>query len=225
MAKFYIKEIRKFQPSGPYYLGGFCFGGNVAYEMAQQLTKAGEQVGLLVMLESSPPNICHKQEWSATAAKYSLENIVENVKDFVNVSHEQRLALLKSKGKRLTQKFKKRIAPAEEGTPVALNQILDLSTYPEGYVTYAETHWDALTHYHPQPYDGEITLFRAKKQGLSNFNHALGWDALVEDRVNVTVVPGTHESMLQEPNVQIVAAKLRSLLEASAEKYRSASTK
>jgi amino acid adenylation domain-containing protein len=225
MAKFYIKEIRKFQPSGPYYLGGFCFGGNVAYEMAQQLTKAGEQVGLLVMLESSPPNISPKQEWSATAAKYSLENIVENVKDFVNVSHEQRLALLKTKGKRLTQKFKKRIASAEEGTAVALNQILDLSTYPEGYVTYAETHWDALTHYHPQSYDGEITLFRAKKQGLSNFNHSLGWDALVGDRVNVTVVPGTHESMLQEPNVQIVAAKLRSLLEAAAGKYRSASTK
>ena len=225
MAKFYIKEIRKFQPAGPYYLGGFCFGGNVAYEMAQQLTKAGETVGLLVMLESSPPNICHKQEWSATAAKYSLENIVENVKDFVNVSPEQKLALLKTKGKRLTEKFKKRIAPTHEGTPVALNQILDLSTYPEGYVIYAETHWNALTHYHPQPYAGEITLFRAKKQGLSNFNHSLGWDALVGDRVNVTVVPGTHESMLQEPNVQIVAAKLRSLLEVAAQKYGSAPTK
>lgn len=222
MARFYVKEIRKFQPEGPYYLGGFCFGGNVAYEMAQQLTAAGEKIGLLVMLESSPPNICHKQSWSATAAKYSLENIVENVKDFVNVSHDEKMAMLKTKSKRLTQKLKKRIAPAQESTPVALNQILDLSTYPEGYVTYAETHWEALTHYHPQPYTGEITLFRAKKQGLSNFTHTLGWDTLAEEGVQVTVVPGTHESMLQEPNVQIVAAKLRALLDQSSQRNSTA---
>ncbi|HVK57389.1 MAG TPA: amino acid adenylation domain-containing protein, partial [Candidatus Kapabacteria bacterium] len=216
MARFYIKEIQKFQPKGPYYLGGFCFGGNVAFEMAQQLTAKGEKVALLVMLESSPPNVNHKQSWSTTAAKYSLENFVENVKDFVHISPEQKLAMLKNKSRRLTEKLKKRIAPAQESEPVALNQILDLSTYPEGYVTYAQTHWDALTHYHPQPYSGEITLFRAKKQGFSNFNHTLNWDAL-SGVVNVTVIPGDHESMLQEPNVQIVAAKLRSLLDTAAQ--------
>jgi thioesterase domain-containing protein len=128
------------------------------------------------------------------------------------------LALLKTKSRKLTEKFRKKIAPAQETEPVALNQILDLSTYPEGYVTYAETHWEALTHYHPQPYAGEITLFRAKKQGLSNFAHTLSWDVLAGERVNVTVVPGTHESMLQEPNVQIVAAKLRDMLNAAREK-------
>jgi amino acid adenylation domain-containing protein len=220
MATFYIKEIRKFQPEGPYYLGGFCFGGNVAFEMAQQLTAAGEEVGLLVMLESSPPNVNHKQSWSATAAKYSIENIVENVKDFVQVSPEEKLAMLKTKSRKLTERFRKKIVPVQGSEPVALSQILDLSTYPEGYVTYAETHWEALTHYYPQPYRGEITLFRAKKQGLSNFNHALSWDALAGERVNVTVVPGTHESMLQEPNVQIVAAKLRGLLEAARTKQQ-----
>jgi thioesterase domain-containing protein len=42
----------------------------------------------------------------------------------------------------------------------------------------------------------------------------------VGDRVNVTVIPGTHESMLQEPNVQIVAAKLRALLERAQQNSR-----
>ena len=65
-------EIRKFQPKGPYYLGGFCFGGNVAFEMAQHLSNAGQEVGLLVMLETAPPNINQKQSWSATATKYRL---------------------------------------------------------------------------------------------------------------------------------------------------------
>jgi thioesterase domain-containing protein len=91
--------------------------------------------------------------------------------------------------------------------------VIDLSKYPEGYARYAEAHWQALTDYRPEPYPGKLFLFRAKKQGLSNFNHALGWDALVGDRVQVTVIPGSHESMLQEPNVQIVAAKLRALLD------------
>jgi amino acid adenylation domain-containing protein len=215
MARFYASEIRKFQAEGPYYLGGFCFGGNVAFEIAQQLNAAGQKVGLLVMLESSPPNVNHKQSWSATAAKYSIQNLVENVKDFVNESPGKKMTLLKSKGKRLKEKVQQRLGPAPEDKAPELNQILDLSTYPEGYVKYAETHWHALSEYHPAPYPGEITLFRAKKQGLTNFNHTLGWDALAGDRVHVTVIPGAHESMLHEPNVQIVAAKLRELLDRS----------
>src|ERR1043166_4332923 len=35
MAAYYITEIKRVQPVGPYYLGGYCFGGNVAYEMAR----------------------------------------------------------------------------------------------------------------------------------------------------------------------------------------------
>ena len=89
---------------------------------------------------------------------------------------------------------------------------MDLTNYPKDYVKYAETHWQALTRYKPKPYAGEITLFRAKKQGLTNFNHTLGWEALVDGRVEVTVIPGTHESMLQEPNVQIIATELKKLL-------------
>ncbi len=216
MATFYADEIRKFQPEGPYFLGGFCFGGNVAYEIAQHLVARGEEVGLLVALESSPPNVDQKQSWSATAAKYSLENLVENVKEFVSVSPQQQLTMLKNKSKRLKQKIRSRIVPpAQKGPKVELKDMIDLANYPEGYVKYAETHWHALTQYHPHPYPGEVVLFRAKKQGLSNFNHTLGWDALVDDRVQVNVIPGTHESMLQEPNVQIVAAKLRHLLDAA----------
>ncbi|HEV8543932.1 MAG TPA: amino acid adenylation domain-containing protein [Verrucomicrobiae bacterium] len=217
MAAFYIKDIRKFQPNGPYFLGGFCFGGNVAFEMAQQLVASGQEVGLLVMLESSPPNVTHKQSWSATAAKYSLENLVENVKDFVSHSSQQRFAMLKSKSRRFKEKFRGRngASSEQEKKGVDLKDVIDLSRYPKGYVQYAETHWQALTQYQPEPYPGELILFRAKKQGLSNFSHSLGWDVLVGDRVNVNVIPGTHESMLQEPNVQIVAAKLRSLLDAA----------
>ncbi len=54
MADLYLKEIRRVQPVGPYYLGGFSFGGWIAYEMAQRLRAQGEEVGLLAMFDTYP---------------------------------------------------------------------------------------------------------------------------------------------------------------------------
>ena len=52
MAERYLQEIRAVQPTGPYYLGGYCLGGTVAYEMAQRLQAAGEEVALVAMLDT-----------------------------------------------------------------------------------------------------------------------------------------------------------------------------
>ena len=45
MAADYLKQIRGVQPQGPYLIGGFSFGGLVAYEMAQQLRQSGRKSG------------------------------------------------------------------------------------------------------------------------------------------------------------------------------------
>jgi acyl-CoA synthetase (AMP-forming)/AMP-acid ligase II/thioesterase domain-containing protein len=50
-----LRSIKTLQPEGPYYVTGACFGARVAYEMARQLEAAGEPVGLLMMLDPSPP--------------------------------------------------------------------------------------------------------------------------------------------------------------------------
>src|SRR5262249_28590675 len=50
MAGQYVDAVRDCQPEGPYYLGGYSFGGSVALEMAQQLQARGETVALLVIL-------------------------------------------------------------------------------------------------------------------------------------------------------------------------------
>jgi thioesterase domain-containing protein len=55
MAAHYIDEIRAVQPKGPYFLGGFCFGGVISYEIAQQLHAGGERVALLAALDSTGP--------------------------------------------------------------------------------------------------------------------------------------------------------------------------
>jgi hypothetical protein len=51
MAAAHLKSMRAVQPEGPYFLGGWCNGGLVAYEMARQLHAAGQTVDLLVLMD------------------------------------------------------------------------------------------------------------------------------------------------------------------------------
>ena len=82
MAAQYVKDLRSVQPRGPYYLGGYCFGGNVAYEMARQLESKGEKVALLALLNCAPPNSRYMQgaldnkHWCASFATCSTGLII-----------------------------------------------------------------------------------------------------------------------------------------------------
>jgi thioesterase domain-containing protein/peptidoglycan/xylan/chitin deacetylase (PgdA/CDA1 family) len=53
MAREYADHIRRTQPAGPYHLLGWSLGGNVAFAIAEELERRGEQVGLLVILDST----------------------------------------------------------------------------------------------------------------------------------------------------------------------------
>src|SRR5437764_11327694 len=55
IAAHYLKVIRTVQSEGPYFLGGFCIGGLLAFEMAQQLHRQDQEVGLLVLLDPTRP--------------------------------------------------------------------------------------------------------------------------------------------------------------------------
>ena len=55
MAERYLEAVRAVQPAGPYLLGGSSMGGMVAFEMAQRLSAAGEEVELLALLDTFGP--------------------------------------------------------------------------------------------------------------------------------------------------------------------------
>jgi pimeloyl-ACP methyl ester carboxylesterase len=71
LASLYLSEVRQVQPKGPYYFCGFSAGGLIAYEMARQLTEAGERIGNLLLVEPTVMNDSYK--WSARA----LDSIAE----------------------------------------------------------------------------------------------------------------------------------------------------
>jgi thioesterase domain-containing protein len=55
MAAHYLRETKTVQPKGPYLIGGHCFGGKVAFEMAFQLRAQGEQVAMLAVIDAFAP--------------------------------------------------------------------------------------------------------------------------------------------------------------------------
>ncbi len=52
LAAYYITIIKKIQQAGPYDLGGYSFGGLLAYEIVRQLQESGDKVDTLIMVDS-----------------------------------------------------------------------------------------------------------------------------------------------------------------------------
>ncbi|MEO7298666.1 MAG: thioesterase domain-containing protein, partial [Verrucomicrobiota bacterium] len=208
MAAHYIKAMRKIQPVGPYHLGGYCFGGVVAFEMAQQLHAHGEKIGLLALLDSAPANISLKNTEKTTNVLSSFSRRLSRI---LHQSPSEMLAMLKRKSKKLERKFFflfNKNSRAEARTP--LDEIIDMSSYPPDYKRYAEVHWRALTDYYPKLFPGKITLFQTGIS-TSNLNPEAIWKNLAAG-LEVKNVSGSHEKMLDEPTVQSLANELQKCL-------------
>src|SRR6202051_2534882 len=79
MAESYLREMRELQPEGPYYLGGFCMGGQVAFEMAQRLVRDGQPVNLLFVIDAHnfngvPPKLTLKERVQHAGLKINFHS-------------------------------------------------------------------------------------------------------------------------------------------------------
>jgi len=211
MAAHYLAEMRRFQPRGPYRLGGYCFGGNVAYEMARMLEAQGERASLLVLMNA----------WPANSGGDSLPvRPLPLLKFLLNLCHwSSRLYQWKpgARSQFFRWKFgtlKQRMArwfgggPPPSGGDVEL--FVDLSAVPWGERKLWAAHLDALNRYHPQSYGGKITLLRTRGYPLfCSFEYDHGWKQFARGGVAVHIVPGTHETLMVEPHVAPLARELK----------------
>jgi acyl carrier protein len=83
MAALYVKEIRRAQPHGPYFLGGYCGGGTVAYEAAQQLQEDGERVVLLALFDTMNWSKIPITLWSK--GTYNFQRLVFHAASFLSL--------------------------------------------------------------------------------------------------------------------------------------------
>lgn len=195
LAQHYISELQRLQAHGPYCLTGHCFGGFVAYEMAQQLSSNGEHVAFLGLINVVEPNYLMRIDESnrnvgiATRYKARLQFILAG-KDRLSYLRGRKNAKLF----RLLHTLGKPI-PNSLGTTKDRNRFL-------------------ASLYRPKPYHGPVAIFRAMEHDrFHGDDEFLGWGGLLHGRVEIHDVPGSHDSMLTGPNARILARKLEESLE------------
>ncbi|MEH1934754.1 MAG: amino acid adenylation domain-containing protein [Nostoc sp.] len=201
MATHYIQEIQTLQPNGPYFLGGYSFGGVVAFEMARQLQEQGEQVGILVMLDSCRLGY----SWRASFLKrvfLHLNNIVQ-----------QGPTYLWQKVRRWSYWRKHHL---ENRYNRYLEEVLDLPL-SDKHLKIIDANTEAMSEYIFSPYLGEVILLRTEDQNRdeaigTQYDPQFGWGDLVPGGLDIHYIPGSHLDLLKEPNVQVLAETLRNCL-------------
>jgi acyl transferase domain-containing protein/thioesterase domain-containing protein len=208
-AAFYIQEMRHHQPTGPYYLAGYSHGGRVVYEMALQLTAAGERVAFVGVLDT----------WPTEALPRGVPYIgawLENFPKWLAADFSQSgWAGNWDRVRRLSLMIRHRVAAWLPGATQRTREIaedMNLAGLPDHIRLTFETNFKAFLGYVPRPYNGEITLFRAFAQPLVGpHGRDLQWGRFAAS-VRVIDVPGNHGGLLLHPDVRDVARALRRAL-------------
>ncbi len=210
MASLYAKEIRRVQPQGPYFLGGYCMGGTVAFEVAQQLQAEGEPVALLALFDTMNWHKIPLTMWSKSS--HATQRLFFHAASFFSLDSARKTRFLKEK----LDALKKRI-PVWEG--MLLSQFRRVSRNPVSGSAVLGQVWQANDraswNYIPKPYPGLVTDIRPAKQYRVFSKPDLKWDRLAKGGQEVIVLPVNPATMLVEPFVGHLAAALRRSIDAA----------
>jgi aspartate racemase len=200
MAAHHVKEIRALQPKGPYFLGGYCFGGVVAFEMAQQLHAQGEKVALLALFDAYAPGyqkLYPEFTPFGDSLRYFIRRAGLHLGNLSLLGTKEKLNYIKGRTKRIADKFS-----LGTGLPS-----LGIRRKIMGAMRQAAINYD------PQVYRGSITLFRATTQpAMFDHDPKLGWGRLAAGDLEIHQVPGYYGTMMLEPHVRVLAEQLRACL-------------
>lgn len=205
LAARFIDEICRVQPHGPFLLGGYSFGGLVAYEAAVQLRARGVTVTRVILLDT--PNIRMSDDvLDEAAARTELLQFLTAFSgadkkmsrvDCARASMDEQYTLLQQ-AMHLT-----------EESPDAVQRIVKLY----------QAHRIALARYRPPPTDIPVTLF-VPNEGFPDpaapsrvqTDTAAAWQQVCAASLDVVRVAGNHFTMLQTPGVDEIAACLNACL-------------
>ncbi len=202
LAEHYVNEIRRVQPHGPYRLGGFCFSGLVAYEMARQLLEQGEAISTLALIDAYPYNPPRRRR-AREVGRVQVE-------------------ALKGVGAVGTRRWMRdRLA----GLRGHAHRALYLKLGPRAYELLAERRlehrlprrpWNlvliasnlARRRYVPEPLDVRIEFYRAQRAPDPG---PTPWEGLAAQGVELRQIVAAdidHDGMMHEPHVRMLAREL-----------------
>jgi len=215
MAERYVDELRRFQPDGPYLLGGYCFGGNIAYEMARLLHARGQTVSLLALFNSWPTNSSYDHfRWTPVQIFKFVQNLCLWLRRFIDWGSGTRRNFIRWKLGALKQKLSALLhIPASPGMS-SRDADVDVAGMREAQKRLWREHTRAITEHRTGPYEGSVELFRTRGHPLfCSFDYCCGWGELARGGVTVRILPGHHETLMTEPHVGLLAMALKSDLE------------
>jgi amino acid adenylation domain-containing protein len=209
MAARYLKELRAVQKVGPYALGGWSFGCFVAFEMAQQLKRDGQEVSLLAMLDSGPVHARRLAEVKDDAHLLAIiakeQGLAVTLDDLRGLAPGEQITFI-------SEQFRK-------ATPVLGDE---LASWLQRQLRIFKQRVRAAQSYKMKPYEGQIVLLRARdgepdESSVAGANgqpgdETFGWGEYSDEPVRVSFVPGNHASMGREPHVEVLADALKPYL-------------
>jgi amino acid adenylation domain-containing protein len=209
IASEYIAAMREAQPRGPYLLGGWSFGGLVAFEMAQQLKEQGEQVELLAMLDTMLHRTgeVEKNEEEKPVLRAALEMaLAMSDKQDVSVG-DMRKALPPQMIEQLLQE----VAPGL--VDVVLPELEELEVGKLVGVFKAVE--QLIRDYEVRGYRGEVTLFLAEeeREKAEEEEEIRRWREVAEGGLQVHRAPGKHMNFVSPPHVTVLAELLRECID------------
>jgi aspartate racemase len=209
MALDYLKEIRSIQPKGPYYLGGYCFGGYLSLEIAHLLRAEKEEVKLLVLINSATylfntyvPGATRLQKiWYALRDRIALE-----WEELAGQPFRKKCQRLVMRAKRMRDLAQNKIETILDRLPAGSPFKIKKHSLVYHLEQIADANDRAWLRYRPKPYNGKVIFLRARKQPLGLIpDPMLGWSGLLTGELHVHEVPGFRQNMLDEPNVSDLA--------------------
>jgi thioesterase domain-containing protein/acyl carrier protein len=197
MAREYVAAIRRLQPTGPYFLGGWSMGGVIAFEMARQLQQQQQQIAMLALIDANPPNHEEREfDWRVLLAMFAFDLGLTRGTISIRVeemARSQQMVQLRS----LWLEAKRAGVVPSDMTLVEFRKLFD--TF--------KINADTLRRYRPGEYQGRITLF-CGRDDVGVAEPLKDWETFATEGVDVHIVPGDHFSMIREPNVQALGAEL-----------------
>ena len=192
IAAHYIKEMQTIQSEGPYLLGGLGLGGNLSFEIAQQLTAQGQKVSLLAILCSRP---LLPSESSRKSSGHYVHRLIYYLKNGQLI--ELLLNYILNKVRKVRRRIRRTVQWLSSPQARRIQHVNNvLSRAQEKYAA--------------EIYPGRITLFWGNRQ---NKEWPSRWSRLAGGGLDFNEVPGIHTTIVKEPDVQVLAEKLRASLD------------
>jgi thioesterase domain-containing protein len=206
LAAKYIEAIKAHQRQGPYHLLGFSLGSFTAYEMAVQLRRRGDRVGLLCVFDTPPGDVLSRGDKLLVAAQRAAFRL----RTLRGASGAQTREYLERLGREALRRVRSRLGNGEDAEGAVAGHfktVVDRNR--QAALVYAQG---------PMPrFDGKVTVILAKSTSMDavsdSIDPRLAWRRFADGGVESHRVPGNHLSMLDPPDVEALGATLRRVIE------------